>query len=161
MARRDRRHGAKVTPTPPAAPLLPGVPNLNAGASLAAYEALHPDVRLQPQDIAGLDPADWKDGDPTIVSHPAATDGTDASRHDARILATREVARMVDEQCGKVLGEVVFYEWGPTDVPSVLADLMRDDPRFRQLAPWYVAHPEGTLIVAAVVAMPAPKEPPS
>lgn len=156
-AREDRRRAERQArgDTGPGPVLLPGVPNPAADAALTAYKALHPDTRLQPSDLAGLDPAGWTEGDPTIVSHPAATDGTPESRSDARILATREVARLIDAQGGKALGEVVFYEWGPVDVPEVLASLMRDDDRFRQLAPWYVEHPEGTLIIAAVVAQPA------
>lgn len=133
-----------------------GMPTPAEAAVRAALAGPPPDVRLHPTDLAGLPADKTRDGDPRLLNHPAVTDGSDASRRQARQDTARAIVEQAEEEGATLHGDVVFYEWGPRDVPEVLATLMVDDPRFRQFAPWFVEHPEGTLLVAAIVATPGP-----
>lgn len=111
---------------------------------------------LLPVDVARLPTDEWTGGDPILATHPAASDGTVASIADAKLLAHDTLISEADQVGAVRLGPVVWYEWGPADVPAALAFLTEHDHRYGQFPAWFVDHPEGTLVLAAVVVVPPP-----
>ena len=109
---------------------------------------------LTPADLAHLDPAGWKPGDPMLATSPGASDGTPESIQATRKGAHDQLLADLDENGSVRLGGVVFYEWGPQDVGAIIARMSQEDPRYAQFAPWFVDHPEGTFVLAACVAQP-------
>lgn len=109
---------------------------------------------LRPQDLANLDKAKWKGGDPLLATQPAASDGTPESIASAKLQAHDTLIEEVDAAGGTRVGPVVWYEWAAADVPMVLGDLGREDDRYHQFDEWFAEHPEGTFVLAAVVTVP-------
>lgn len=110
---------------------------------------------LTPQDLGAADTSHL-DGDPMVLTQPGATDGTPDSIADAKRLTHDELIAATDAAGIPRLGPVCWYEWGPADVPDALAHLSAQDPRYRQFHQWFTDHPDGTLVLAAVVALPPP-----
>lgn len=96
--------------------------------------------------------------EPLVATVPAATDGTDDSRAAARTRSHDAVLDLVASQGATPVGPVSWYEWGPDpdDVAAALAYLSDagTDSTYAEFPAWFAAHPGGTLILAAVPAVP-------